>query len=145
MVLCLNQNTKPYHEHHVYVLLYMVNEKLNFIALILELSSNLFLVQILSSTTQLTIVIMIQLHLSPFHLLLDPRSMPQHTRRASPRSTFAVPFTGMFRHSVITSPCHEWRVRQQPLACCTRSSANKDDRPQQLIDIRVSSIILDPH
>jgi len=144
-VLRLNQNTKPYHEHHVYVLLHVVNEKLNFIALILELSSNLFLVQILSSTTQLTIVILIQLHLSLFHLLLDPRSTPQHTRRASPRSTFAVPFTGMFRHSVITSPCHEWRVRQQTLACYTRSSANEDDQPQQLVEICVSSIILDPH
>ena len=76
LVLRLNQNTKPYHEHHVYVLLHVVNEKLNFIALILELSSNLFLVQILSSTTQLTIVILIQLHLSLFHLLLDPRSTP---------------------------------------------------------------------
>ena len=52
----------------------------------------------------------------------------------------AVPFTGKFRHSVITSLCHEWRVRQQPLACCTRSSANEDDRPQQLVEIRVPSI-----
>ena len=45
-VLHLNQNTKPYHKHHVYVLLHVVNEKLNFIALILKLSSNLFLVQV---------------------------------------------------------------------------------------------------
>ena len=45
-VLRLNQNTKPCHEHHVYVLLHVVNEKLNFIALILKLSSNLFLVQV---------------------------------------------------------------------------------------------------
>ena len=45
-VLRLNQNIKPCHEHHVYVLLHVVNEKLNFIALILKLSSNLFLVQV---------------------------------------------------------------------------------------------------
>ena len=46
-VLRLNQNTKPCHEHHVYALLHVVNEKLNFIALILKLSSNLFLVQVI--------------------------------------------------------------------------------------------------
>ena len=60
-VLRLNQNTKPYHEHHVYVLLHVINGKLNFIALILKLSSNLLLDQILSSTAQFTIVILMQL------------------------------------------------------------------------------------
>ena len=71
-VLRFNQNTKPYYKHHIYVLLHVVNEKLNFIALILKLSSNLFLVQILSSTAQLTIVILIQLHLSLFIFFLIP-------------------------------------------------------------------------
>ena len=42
-MLRLNQNIKPCHEHHVYVLLHVVKEKLNFNALILKLSSNLFL------------------------------------------------------------------------------------------------------
>ena len=53
LVLRLNQNTKSYHEHHVYVLLHVVNEKLNFIVLILKLSSNLFLVQVVQHVISL--------------------------------------------------------------------------------------------
>ena len=56
----------------------MVNEKLNFIVLILKLSSNLFLVQILSSTAQLTIVILIQLHLSLFIFFIIPVARTRH-------------------------------------------------------------------
>ena len=65
-VLRFNQNTKPCHEYHVYVLLHVVNEKLNFIALILKLNSNLLLDQILSNTAQFIIVILMQLQLLLF-------------------------------------------------------------------------------
>ena len=95
-MLRLNQNTKPYHEHHVYVLLHVVNEKLNFIALILKLGSNLFLVQIISSTAQLIIVILIQLHLSLFIFFLIPVARTRHmlclahAARAQRRPTVAI-------------------------------------------------------
>jgi hypothetical protein len=45
LVLPRKQLTKPRHEHHVYVSMWQ-NEKLNFVALILKLSSKLFLVQV---------------------------------------------------------------------------------------------------
>jgi hypothetical protein len=65
------------------------NEKLNFVALILDLSSNLFLVQIFSGTAQLTIVILIQLSLA-IHLLSNSLITLTAHCRASPRHTLAV-------------------------------------------------------
>jgi hypothetical protein len=63
--------------NHVMSIIFMYycmwqNEKLNFVTLILNLSSKLFLVQIFSSLAQLTIVIMIQLHLLLFIFFLIP-------------------------------------------------------------------------
>ena len=84
-VLCFNQNTKPYHEHHVYVLLHMVNGKLNFIALILKLSSNLLLDQILSNTAQFIIVILMQLQLLLFFSSLISHTRTRHSQAREAR------------------------------------------------------------
>ena len=118
-MLRLNQNTKPYHEHHVYVLLHVVNEKLNFIALILKLNSNLFLVQILSSTAQLIIVILIQLHLSLFIFFLIPVARTRHmlclahAARAQRRSIVAT-----VSHTLRVNITHKLGPLSTPLARC---------------------------
>ena len=118
-VLRLNQNTKSYHEHHVYVLLHVVNEKLNFIALILKLSSNLFLVQILFCIAQLTIVILIQLHLSLFIFFLIPVARTSHmlclahAARAQRRPTVAT-----VSHTLRINLNHKLCPPRTPLARC---------------------------
>ena len=113
-VLRLNQNTKPYHEHHVYVLLHVVNGKLNFIALILKLSSNLLLKQILSSTAQFTIVILMQLQLLLFFssLIFHARTRYSQAREAR--------FSIFFGETQCFLLC---RVKQVKLAAHDRSTA----------------------
>ena len=67
----------------------MVNEKLNFIALILKLSSNFILVQILYSIAQFTIVILIQLQLLLFFSSLISHARTRHSQAREARfSTF---------------------------------------------------------
>jgi hypothetical protein len=75
------------------------NKKLNFVALILNFSSNLFLVQIFSSTTQLIIVVLIQLHLVLFIFFLISWSRSQHTR------TLAVHLAGKLQGHYFAVSC----------------------------------------
>ena len=99
-------------------------KKLNFVALNLFLSSNLFFGQIFSTIDRVTFIHSDQIPALAILLLFKFPELALGTRKPAKH----VQYISLARSSAFTSSCQARRVRQPFLACCTRTTANGDDR-----------------